>query len=230
MAKENNKNKNKKNNNIKKTEQKEKEVKKVDIKEEKEIKKDVKKVEVKEKRNTKKTVLTIIAIIVGIVVLFFLSEAAGDRSNDKTLKPSTSDLHNHTEENANPLISSEEEWDESEEAELPQIDYEEFRDAVKAKDVTVVMLGHDGCIWCNYQKPVLKHVLYQHSDINIVYLDISELDSDGRNYLVSLDSELADFGTPAFVAVKGGKAVKVDTNGAKGVQDIEKMLKDMGAM
>ena len=172
------------------------------------------------KENIIKT-LVIISIIVGF---FYLSEISGDRSNDKNVNNTTS---SNVDLTGNPLVSEGDSWTEEETKELEKITFDEFKKAMKKDEITIVMLATDSCSWCNYQKPVLKHVLYKYDNVVVKYLDASTLTSDDEDFLATLDEELEEIGTPTFIAVKNNKAVLVNS-GAMDENGLVNMFKELG--
>lgn len=180
-----------------------------------------------------KNLIFILVAIVAIVLIFVFSNMVGDRSKDKNgASGNQQNQSGNTQEEANPLLEEGQVLDPSKMLdEVPQIDFAGFKKALAdKKTVTVVMLGYDGCYWCRQEKEILRAYLYENTKANIKYLDISKLSNDDFSELQSLDSNLESFGTPTFIAVKGGKVTKVDTQGARGNKGLDQMLKNMGAM
>jgi len=135
----------------------------------------------------KEKIIKVLVIIVIIVGLFFLSEISGDRSNDKNVNNTTSSKVDLT---GNPLVSEGDSWTEEETKEIEEITFSEFKNIMKKDEITIVMLATDTCSWCNYQKPVLKHVLYKYDNVVVKYLDASSLTSEDQDFLAKLDENL----------------------------------------
>ena len=70
---------------------------------------------------------------------------------------------------------------------------------------------------------------YLNEKVNVKILDVATISSSDMDYLAGLDSQLASFGTPTFIAIKSGKVTSVQT-GAKDLSGLEAMFKEMGAM
>lgn len=172
----------------------------------------------------KEKIIKVLVIIVIIVGLFFLSEISGDRSNDKNVNNTTSSKVDLT---GNPLVSEGDSWTEEETKEIEEITFSEFKNIMKKDEITIVMLATDTCSWCNYQKPVLKHVLYKYDNVVVKYLDASSLTSEDQDFLAKLDENLEQIGTPTFIAVKNNKAVLVKPS-AMDERGLVSMFQELG--
>ncbi len=183
------------------------------------------------KKETLKTVAVIVLGILVVVGIFFLSENVGDRSKDKNTNYSTSGSGSGSGGSANsenPLLVEGEELNEEEQKELVSISLEELKDAIHNQEKKFVMIGREGCGWCQYQKPILKSIAYKY-DIDIYYFNTDNLTtSDAWNEFSSLHPDLQSFGTPAFAIVNNGAIEKVDKNGARGTDAILSLLKENG--
>lgn len=187
-----------------------------------------------------KTMGLVFGVLLLIIGLFFASEMTGDRSKDKAYNSNSNtnsdssenhDGHDHSTEEgeeANPLMGDDK-WSEEEQTEVSKISFSEFKSELKKDKLTVVMLSTDTCYWCVNQKPVLEHFVYLNSKVNVKILDVAQLASSDMEYLSELDSQLASFGTPTFIAIKSGKVTSVQT-GAKDLSSLEAMFKTMGAI
>lgn len=173
---------------------------------------------VKKHEEILKTIGVILGIIVALTALFFVSENAGDRKNDR------SDAVQ--EEEKNPLLEDGQVLKEEEIAEIPEITYEEFKTLLKKKTTTVVMLGYDECYWCQEQKPILGNVVYEKKLENVKYLNVNKLEEKEYNELVGLHKDLESLGTPTFISIKSKKVQKVSPN-AKTKTQLIQMLTDM---
>lgn len=175
---------------------------------------------VKKYEETLKTAGVVLGIILALVALFFVSENTGDRKFDRNKVV-------NEEEKTNLLLEEGQVLNDEEIAEIPEITYEEFKQLLKKKTTTVVMLGYDGCSWCQEQKPILGNVMYEKKIENVKYLNVNKLEEEQYSELVGLHKDLENFGTPTFISIKSKKVAKVSPNAKTRTQLIE-MFTDMG--
>ncbi len=172
----------------------------------------------------KNITIVVLGIIVFLGAIYFISENTGDRSNDKA---PVDQVDTGTSNPSNPLLESGEEIPEEEKRDIPTISYSEMKQAMENNEKRIVFLGSESCSWCNYQKPILEHVLYQYPDLYVYYMDIMALSDDEYNELTSLHDDLAGFGTPTFIVIEGGEVTAVD-QGARGTSGLISMLTQYG--
>lgn len=180
----------------------------------------------KEHKELVQGVFATLGVVVVLVLLFVVSDNIGDRSNDKLGSDSSSQQE---EENKNPLLEDGQVLDENQMKEMDEITLQEFKDLIKKKTTTVVILASETCYWCQQQKPILENVLYEN-DLDVKYLDVSKLTSDeDYEYLEGLHDDLKGFGTPTFISIRNKKVQKVSPN-AKSKTQLLEMFKDMGIL
>lgn len=176
----------------------------------------------------KETIKIVVAIVLGILVvvgIFFISENVGDRSNDKA--PTTSN-ESYANDGTNPLLDEGEVLNEEEQKELVSMSLDELKSAIDNNEKKFVMVGREGCGWCQYQKPLLKSVSYKYN-LDIYYFNTDDLTTDDAwQEFRSLHDDLTSFGTPAFLIVNDGKIEKVDKTGARGTDAIVQLLQENG--
>lgn len=165
-----------------------------------------------------KTIGVVLGIALALVVLFFVSENTGDRKFDRN------DVVE--EEQTNPLLEEGQVLNDEEISEIPEVTYEEFKQLLKKKTTTVIMLGYDECYWCQEQKPILGNVIYEMKLENVKYLNINKLEEDQYEELIGLHKDLEELGTPTFISIERKKVTKVSPNAKTKTQLIE-MFTDM---
>lgn len=161
-----------------------------------------------------------LSIVVVIGIIYIVSDKVGNHEYSKGQQ------QQQQQEKENPLLEDGEEIKESEQADLTDMDIAGLKKAVSNKDKKFVFLGSEYCGWCNYQKPILKYLVYKY-DVEINYLNVGEMNEDGQAYLASLHDDLASFGTPTFIVVENGKVTYVDS-GARGTKPMISLLTEQG--
>lgn len=161
-----------------------------------------------------KTILGIILLVGALTGIFFLSEYVGNGSKDK--------------EEKNPLAEEGQVIDVTAMKEMEKITYEEFKEYLKKKTTTVVMLGYESCYWCIQQKPILQMLMYE-KDLDVKYLDVNSLTKEENAELIALHEDLEGYRTPTFISLKS-KKVKVVSPNAKTRTQLIEMFKIMGVL
>lgn len=162
-----------------------------------------------------------LSIVVVIGIIYIVSDKVGNHEYSKTQSQGQSQG-----ESSNPLLEDGEEIPDDEQAELTSMDVDGLKKAISNKSKAFVFLGSEYCGWCNYQKPILRYLVYKYN-VQINYLNVGELTEDEYNTLASLHESLESFGTPTFLVVENGKITVVDS-GARGTKAMVALLTDNG--
>ena len=92
-------------------------------------------------------------------IIYIVSNNTGNNTYKGNNNSSTSTGDN--QQTSNPLLVDGEEISDDEQKDLPTMSYSDLEKALKNGDKKFVFLGSDGCSWCNYQKPILKYLVYK---------------------------------------------------------------------
>lgn len=168
-------------------------------------------------------------ILLGVIVVLGIIYIVSNNTGNNTYKGnnnSSSTSTNGNQQTSNPLLADGEEISEDEQKDLPTMGYSDLEKALKNGDKKFVFLGSDGCSWCNYQKPILKYLVYKYG-VDIYYLNLGYVSSNDYTKITQLHDDLASFGTPTFIVVDGGKVTVVE-QGARGTDAMVNLLSTNG--
>lgn len=174
----------------------------------------------KEIESLKTGAIIFLAIVVVIGIIYIVSDKVGNHEYSKNSQQQQS------QQESNPLLEEGEEFKDSEQGELTSMTLAQLKSALSDKEKKFVFLGSEYCGWCNYQKPILKYLVYKY-DVEINYLNVGEMTEDEFNTLSSLHEDLASFGTPTFLVLENGKITTVDS-GARGTKAMISLLTQAG--
>lgn len=92
-----------------------------------------------------------------------------------------------------------------------KIDVATYLDYYEASEAKLILLGRDGCPYCQIANPIIQNIAYTY-DIEINYLDVDEFTEETQTAFVQSDEEFSSgFGTPfLFIAGYGQIIDKVD--------------------
>lgn len=175
----------------------------------------------KENKEIVRGIMIFIAVILALVLLFFVSENIGDRSADKSGA-------GQQQVETNPLLEEGQVLDENKMKSAEKITMDDLKALLKKKTTSVVMLAQDSCYWCQQQKPILESLMYEY-DLDVKYLDVSLLSEEDYLYLTELHEDLEELGTPTFISVQN-KKVRLVSPDAKNRTGLLKMFADMGVI
>ena len=170
--------------------------------------KQVKKVEKETKVNTDKGLGKKIVIAVLLVILFLVLFGISESKNDNFKKSDTG------------------EYTEKEQADLNNINVDEYLALKAGSDISVIYIARPTCSHCVNQTPRMKYIKYKY-DVEINYLNTDEFDEEGNDYnkLVSSDGYFDEgFGTPTILIVQNDKILD-DIAGESEVSTVVDMFK-----
>lgn len=83
----------------------------------------------------------------------------------------------------------------------------QFYSAFNGSEVKLVLIGRDGCSWCQLYKPTLDF-MKDYYEFDYIYIDTNELTNSVFNDLLSdINVDQDDFGTPLTFVVKEGQVI-----------------------
>ena len=97
--------------------------------------------------------------------------------------------------------------EESEPEELAEIGIDEYLSYLNGSEKEIIYVGRPGCTYCQQQKPIMEDIQANY-DVDIHYLNIDNLDSDGLDRLINSDDYFSgQWGTPVTLIVQNGEVV-----------------------
>lgn len=121
---------------------------------------------------------------------------------------------------------------------LKFINYEDYKNILKEKDINVVIVGKASCKYCMSVKPILNNISKAYKK-EFKYLDLSDLSTDGaKAFFENIqkngydDDSLKEsglFSTPTILLTKDGKIISY-LSGARELDDYIEYLKENKAI
>lgn len=175
--------------------------------------------------NIKNIALIVMAIIIVIGGLFFVSEVV---SKDKTTtEKKDNTVVDESSLKDNPLLEDGQVLDTNKMKNIHTITWDEYMDLYNGDKKTVIFIGSATCSWCSYQKPILQDVLYMYPEIDVPYLDLTTVTDDNYSTLLDQTEKPNGIGTPSFVTVSNKKVSSFES-GARGRSDLVELLESNG--
>lgn len=112
--------------------------------------------------------------------------------------------------------------------ELTNVTYSEFTEFLQGNTKTVVIIGRQGCSWCQKYNPILKKVNGKY-DLDIKYLSTDNFTTEEYYNYLTIDTTSADegIGTPITMIISEGKIIdRID--GYVEQSSLETFLKNNG--
>lgn len=167
--------------------------------------------------------VTIVALILIIVfgASYFTSELQEDKGDNKNNTTTTSTSTSSSSTSTSSDIK------EDEQADLNDIDIDEYLDLKKASDASIIYIARPTCHYCQEEEPIVKNIVYEYK-VKVNYLNTDELDDNGQAKLIKSDDYFSEgYGTPILLVVKNDKIVD-KLEGLSDKDTIVKFFKDNG--
>jgi len=106
------------------------------------------------------------------------------------------------------------------------INIDEYISLIKGDKLSLIYIGRDDCTYANAQNVVFEELL-ENYDIEINYLDLNALDSEGIEILYTSYQPFLDDGisTPTIMLVQN-KEVKIYQKGYLSIESLTELLKE----
>ena len=152
----------------------------------------------------KSGVIVALVLIIVFGASYFASELQACDNNSSS---STVTDENDSSNNDSSSSSTSSDIPESEQADLNEIDIDEYLDLKSDKDASIIYIARPTCYYCQQEEPIVKNIVYEYG-VTVNYLNTDELDSDGLADLVQSDDYFSDgFGTPILLVVQNDEIV-----------------------
>ena len=155
----------------------------------------------------KSGVIVALVLIIVFGASYFTSElqACDNNGSSSTVTDENDSSNNDSSSGSN--TSSD--IPESEQADLNEIDIDEYLDLKSDSDASIIYIARPTCYYCQQEEPIVKNIVYEYG-VTVNYLNTDELDSDGLADLVQSDDYFSEgFGTPILMVVQDDEIVEV---------------------
>lgn len=163
----------------------------------------------KNKKKVNIVILVLIFVLIGVTVVYYKSKSTTLTSTNE-IEQSYKEKDEGSKQLVEPILSRS-----SNPTVRSVLSYDEIRDILDREEMTFLVLGREGCTYCEKYMPVLESVSKEYS-IDIVYVDIANMEKDDYDKLMNsrltipakcnkyeIEVEISKgFGTPLTLFVK----------------------------
>lgn len=152
----------------------------------------------------KSTTIVVLVLIIVFGASYFTSELQEcDNGGSSTTTSSTDNS------SSNDTTSTSSDIPEDEQADLNDIDIDEYLDLKEGSDTSIIYIARPTCHYCQEMEPIVKNIVYEYG-IEVNYLNTDELDDEGQSKLIQSDDYFSEgYGTPLLLVVKDDEIVDI---------------------
>ena len=148
----------------------------------------------------KSATIVVLVLIIVFGASYFTSELK-ECDNGGSTTTTTSSTNNSSNDSSD--IS------EDEQADLNEIDIDEYLDLKEGSDASIIYIARPTCHYCQEMEPIVKNIVYEYG-IEVNYLNTDELDDEGQSKLIKSDDYFSEgYGTPLLLVVKDDEIVDI---------------------
>ena len=155
------------------------------------------------KENIEKIKTATIIVLLLVIVFgasYFTSELKGSDNSTTT----TSESNNSSND-----TSSSSDIPEDEQADMTEIDIDEYLDLKEGDEASIIYVARPTCGYCQQMTPIVRDIIYEYG-VTVNYLNTDELDDDGQAKLIESDDYFSEgYGTPLLLVVKDDEIVDI---------------------
>ena len=148
----------------------------------------------------KSATIVVLVLIIVFGASYFTSELK-ECDNGGSTTTTTSSTNNSSNDSSD--IS------EDEQADLNEIDIDEYLDLKEGSDASIIYIARPTCHYCQEMEPIVKNIVYEYG-IEVNYLNTDELDDEGQSKLIKSDDYFSEgYGTPLLLVVQDDEIVDI---------------------
>lgn len=163
----------------------------------------------KNKKKVNMVILVLILVLTGVTVIYYKSKSVSLNKNNE-IAQSYKEKDEGAKQVVKPILSKS-----SNPTVRSVLSYDEISDILDRDEMTFLVLGREGCTYCEKYKPILESVSKEYS-IDIVYVDIANMEKEDYDRFMNsrltipakcnkyeIEVEISKgFGTPLTLFVK----------------------------